>query len=618
MQPQEPEMRISIRWKLLATYLYVVGLAVALLGGYLARRLREDFVCELRTTLEREASLIASAETALFEALMPDPEAERSHDGGKAARRRADEQCRLAARSTQARVTFIGVDGVVLADSEAKASEMANHAGRAEIAAALGSSLGVEERPSATLGYSFLYVAVPVIGNASKTPVGVVRLALPLAQVDRLVGGVARASAITVVALLLLAVPLGLFWSRRLSVPLEQMVALTREVADGNLNAKVQWQSADEVGKLAAGLNNMTGRLRETYAELEEQNRTFETVLARLQAGVILADEKGNLTLANGAAASMLGLELQSALGRPFIHASLHYELDQALRRCLESGQPVQVDAVVDRDSGGRTASVRRTVEALFAPARDANNKLTMVVGVLHDVTERLQAAEMRREFVANASHELRTPAASLKAMAETLMAGGKDDPERLDRTLRSILSESERLSRLIGDLLDLAQVERGLPTDRKPVALEGAVDQALKRIAGKAKGKGLSLATAVEPQAVILSEARRVDQVLFNLLENAVNHTPEGGSLRISAAPEDSDVVVTISDTGIGISKEHLPRIFERFYRVDKARSRETGGTGLGLAIVKHLIATDEGEIAVASTVGEGTTFTIRYPRAT
>jgi two-component system phosphate regulon sensor histidine kinase PhoR len=231
-------------------------------------------------------------------------------------------------------------------------------------------------------------------------------------------------------------------------------------------------------------------------------------------------------------------------------------------------------------------------------------------------VTERLQAHERRREFVANASHELRTPAASILAMTETLIAGGKDDPARLDRTLHSLLTESQRLSRLIADLLDLARAERAGVSQRVPVPVAEIVAQALNRVSGTAREHGLTLAAEIQPELTVLSDPHRLEQVLLNLLENAVNYTPEGGRVRVAAAVAGPQVVVTVADTGLGIAPEHLPRIFERFYRVDKGRSRETGGTGLGLAIVKHLVAADAGEVSAESTVGVGTTFTIRYPR--
>ncbi|MCS6861043.1 MAG: cell wall metabolism sensor histidine kinase WalK [Abditibacteriales bacterium] len=382
----------------------------------------------------------------------------------------------------------------------------------------------------------------------------------------------------------------------------------------------------DEIGELTTALNALSLRLLETQAELQREKEKSEAMLTRMADGIIVTDVSGRIVLFNPAAERIFGLPAQRALGRTVTDIFMDYDLSTMLTRALGQGVPQTAEVKVERPQ-------ERILNVFVTLVETEGRQGHGAVIVLHDLTEIRRLENIRRDFVANVSHELRTPVASLRAMAETLLMGAKDDPEAAQQFLETMLKETERLSVLLDDLLELARIEAGKREPRKvDLNLRELVETVLNKLRPHAERKQLNLAVDVPEDLTLRADPDAMQQILVNLLDNAIKYTPSGGSVTVTGKVRGNDgipsipflsstspslpyVVLSVSDTGVGIPHEHLPRIFERFYRVDKARSREMGGTGLGLSIVKHLVEMQGGKVTVESAVGRGSVFTVTLP---
>jgi two-component system phosphate regulon sensor histidine kinase PhoR len=571
----------------------VAGLGVVVAGLYVSRALEAQAAARLRGTLLAQAGLLQDAIAPLL-------------DGAPAA---ADLplRARRYAQVLGGRITVIGADGTVLAESDRDAvGDAERPAEWPEVRQALAGGVGSAVRRSASLGRDLLYVAVPL--ERPGRPRAVLRLALPTRDVDdvrALVRATMAAGALLAVGL---AVLIGLVVGRRVTRPVREMEAAARRMAEGDFARTVPIAGGDEIAALGVALNRTAVALREKIERLAGEQAKVRTILDGMIEGVVALDDRGRVLLLNPAARSMFGVE-DGAEGRSFLEVirqkgllDLVDEVRTAVRparRELELGPPVN-----------------RVVAARGAPL-GLEPGAAGVLLVLHDVTELRRLERVRSEFVANVSHELRTPLTCIKGYLETLLDGALDDRAHARRFLEVAGTHAARLDRLIDDLLELSNIESGRVTlaparlDLEDV-LTGVAAMFERQVAQRRQ----RLERSVPPGLTVRADRDRLVQVLVNLIDNAVKFTPDGGRIRVEAGPGPAGrVEVRVRDTGIGIPSTDLPRLTERFYRVDKTRSREVGGTGLGLAIVKHLVQAHGGELRIDSRLGHGTTVSFTLP---
>ncbi|HYM81112.1 MAG TPA: ATP-binding protein [Candidatus Limnocylindria bacterium] len=505
------------------------------------------------------------------------------------------------------RVTLIDSSGRVVGDSEVPAERLSlleNHAGRPEVRAALQQDVGRDVRRSATLGVELLYVAMPVRRVAG---LAVVRMAEPLSEVARLTASLVRLlAAVGFMVFAVIAVVIA-WLTRRHTKRIGALSAVARRLGEGDPRARARELPADDVGRLGQAINGMASELRRRLSALERDRDEREQILAHMNDGVALVDGAGHVLRANRALATILGLPLPPEVGTSFQQFARSPELDELLRVARRSAQTVELDL---RLWTPQQRFLRATATRLSGGERDA------VLLVVHDLSEVERLNRVRQDFVANVSHELKTPLTSVRGYAETLLEGGLDDLEHREDFVRVIRDQATRLQVLVEDLLSLAELER--PDARLRLErfdLREAVERQLGGFRDRAERARLGLELEDGPPVVVSADRLRIEQVLANLLDNALKYT-ERGRVRVRVGGDPVHAWCEVEDTGSGIPPADLPRIFERFYRVDKARSREKGGTGLGLAIVKHILDLHEGEVRVRSALGEGSVFRIEIPR--
>jgi len=511
-----------------------------------------------------------------------------------------------AAASSGARVTVIEANGLVVADSQSDTQTMENHAGRPEIRQALTQGEGRSIRQSVTINRDLLYYAVRR-HTASGQPF-VVRFALPRATVDAAVWSFRRALWFGSVVILVLAGAVTLLVSRGFSNRVERLTEFSSRVAEGDFRPLAADGSGDELESLGRSLNQTAARLDRTIRTLTEERNLSSAILGSMVEGVLVVDGAERVAFANPGFADILGLGVPPKAGRALVEVVRQAELIEAVHKVL-AGEPRVESEIV-------TGTLRQHFFAATVAAVRATENSGAVI-VLHDVTDLRKLERVRRDFVANVSHEFRTPLTAIQGFAETLLAGAMDDPENRTRFLRIILEHSRRLARLTEDLLMLSKMDaERLELEVRRLAVAPFVESCVESVQPRARDRNLRVCLDLPAKVPdIAGDRRRLAEVLDNLLQNAVQYTPAKGEIRISAAAVGNEVVITVSDTGIGIPQADQSRIFERFYRVDVARSREVGGTGLGLSIAKHLVEAHEGRIWVESEVGSGSRFHFTVP---
>ncbi len=570
----------------------VSGIAVVLVAVLIAVPIR----AQLLRAIER--GLVA--ETRLAVAILQ----EHVTDGSILA---LDEEADRIGTLTSARVTFIAADGRVVGDSAealAALTHLDNHASRPEVVAARRTGLGIERRFSATLGTDLLYVAMP----ARHPYVAIVRLALPLTDVDEQFRAVRQSLLLALAGALICA--LGLAWisSVVLARRVNAIAAVAQHYAAGDFTTSTGDRGGDELGTVARVLDDTARELGRRITELAQDRARMEAILAGMREGVIVVDAGGRVSLANDAAHQMMqpdGL----APGQQFTEVPLHPDIRAMIGSALAGEAPGGVEASLLRDPG-------RTIVARAAPVTTGGGSPGAVL-VLHDITDLRHADRMRRDFVANVSHELRTPLTAIRGYVEALQDEAQSDPDEAKRFLEIIARHASRMERLVRDLLRLARLEAGQePVEREPTDIESLFSGLVTELEGSLERKGQRVVTHVEPRASsVLVDRAKLHDALRNLVENAVAYAPPSTTIELAVHRDDGHVLITVSDEGPGIPDADLTRVFERFYRVDKARSRESGGTGLGLSIVKHLVGILGGEVKAANRLSGGAVFSIRLP---
>jgi two-component system phosphate regulon sensor histidine kinase PhoR len=562
----------QIRWRIACYHTVLIVLAMGALSWYVIRTVRDNYLADLRWTLVSEARGVGeAAQSALAHGEM------------------VPAMDRLAKRYSSllgVRVTIIAMEGTVLGDSEEDWALMDNHADRPEVQQAFAVGEGVSVRFSRTVGHDMMYAAVR--GSAEGIVPLVARASLPLRNIEAAVARLRQAVLVVTLAVVVVSVLLALAVAETTARPVRRLTELAQRLADGDLGGRIVPGTRDEVGTLARAFNRMADRLGQSFATLAGEHERLSTILEHMADGILITDEQGRVTLTNPAAERLIGTDAKHALGQTFAQVVRDYRLIEAWQCCRSSGQE-HVEAV---DVDHRGLSVRIIVTRLPGPT--ASECLV----VLQDLTEIRRADIVRADFVSNVSHELRTPLASLKALVETLRDGAIQDPPAAERFLAQMETEVDAMSQMVLEQLELARIESGQARPQlAAVALSSVIVPAVERLRHQADRAGLVLKTEFAPDLPpVLADTDRIHEVVSNLVHNAIKFTSRGGEVTISAAVSGSEIVVSVTDTGVGIAPEDLPRVFERFYKADRARSG--GGTGLGLSIAKHIVQGHGGRI--------------------
>jgi two-component system phosphate regulon sensor histidine kinase PhoR len=456
-----------------------------------------------------------------------------------------------------------------------------------------------------------LVLSVPITDGVR--PIAFVRVSRASDRGARAVGSVMGVLYLVLSAGAALALLFALRIGRGVGQPLTEISTLARKMAAGELQQRAPVADTRELAELGRAFNSMATRVRDIVAQLWQERNKLVTILKQMTDGMVLTDNDGRITLLNPAAQRNLELNADAVLGKSLLEATLNYPLHALLHEALESHREMAGEVRLTLDAG-RVLQL----QAYAAPVESDTGEAEGGMLVLHDLTELRRLEEVRRQFVANASHELRTPLTAIKMMTETLLAGAKEAPESRDRFLHVIERETNRLVALVDDLLDLSRIESGATQIHlEPVRLKGLVEGVRDEMLPRAEERGQSLRVEADAALAAMAEPAALRQVLLNLVDNGIKYTPAGGEVAIRAWQNDGHALIAVQDTGIGIPHTETQRIFERFYRVDKARSRQEGGTGLGLAIVKHLVEALHGSIRVESVLNRGSTFTVALPIA-
>jgi len=514
------------------------------------------------------------------------------------------------------RITVIAQDGRVLGESSQASTSLENHADRPEVRDALAHGSGRGIRPSTTLHQRLLYVAWRQDKDGQ---VRVLRTALPLTRVSESIAHLRRLILIGILVAAFLGLAVALMLSRRLLRRIERLVTFARLIAAGEPSPYLAPERSDDLGVLEAQLADMARSVKATIGELKVEQERMEAILRGMIEGVLVTDLGGTVVLLNARARQLLGIgEGPDGRGRPLLELTRDPAFQELARELRHGAAVLSQDVTLDGGSG-------RTLQVNAARLSGADGAPFGFVLVLHDVTELRRLEVVRRDFVANVSHELRTPLTAIKGYAETLLGPAGNDRETARRFLAVIDRHSERLGRLTEDLLTLSDLELGRTALRlAPLEVAGAIEDAVQILGERALRAGVSISADIAPGTpAVLADGDRLRQVIINLVDNAIKYTPAGGQVLVRAAAADASqhpdsVEIAITDTGIGIPPQDLPRLTERFFRVDKARSRALGGTGLGLAIVKHIVQAHSGWLDISSRVGQGTTVHVCFPAVT
>lgn len=597
-------IRSRFFWKLYAGYIAVILLTTAFVVGLAAWQLRRDWLHETEVVLRSKAALLR--ELAL-PALVRE---ERGGDAGATADPEAlRRRIRVLGGEIAARLTVVRADGVVVADSEQDPSAMNNHIDRPEILAARSHGAGASTRRSETVNATMLYVALRV--EDESRIVGYARAALPLVSFDTQLRELTRPVVFGAAIAALLALLLGLYASWRVTSPLSAMTDAARAIAQGQFDQRVAIAARDEVGDLARSFNTMRDELEQRVKTITTDRSRVLAILSSMVEGVVAVDGDERIVHMNAVAGALLGVRPEEVSGKRVWEATRFQEVNDALAQSMREATSIRSEARLVGEKRDRV------IEVNAAPLRGGDGGVAGAVVVLHDVTELRRLEEVRREFVANVSHELKTPLTAIRGMVETLIDDAAIEPAKREHFLSRIHDQTLRLSALVTDLLTLSRVEsRGSALERERFDLREVAAESARAVAPAMEERALAFELSQPEEAVlVVGDRGALAQAINNLLDNAVKYTPQGGRVRLSVARAGEMACVEVRDTGIGIEPREQERIFERFYRVDKGRSRDLGGTGIGLSIVRNVARVHGGRASVESAPGQGSVFSIFIP---
>jgi two-component system phosphate regulon sensor histidine kinase PhoR len=581
-------MARSIYWKITLPFILLFVVGMGILGFYMVNATRDTQINLLESQLANEARLVAEISAPALA------------DPGKQSD--IDVIAKTTGKEIQARVTLIAKDGTVLGDTDDDPLAMENHATRPEVVSALSSGLGQSIRYSATLHESMMYVAVPVM-NQGKI-MGISRVALPLTTVQSSINStvtiVVSVIAIVAILVILAAALLG----RMITRPVRQITRAAEGIAAGKLDQQIPIRTSDEIGRLGRAFNEMSASLKNTMATIMDERGKLVTVLSSLTDGVMMTDSEEKIILANPSAERLFNFKEAKVTGHPLIEAVQDYEIDDVVKKCLQTAteQTIQLDSVTGR-----------FIRVIVVPITAGSSTASLIL--FQDLTELRNLQTMRRELIGNISHELRTPIAGIKIMVETLRGSAIDDKKETKTLLTRIDSEVDRLTQMVSELTELSRIETGrAKLSLTPLNLNLLVKEVVAQMNSLARKQQITISTALAKDLpVVEADEERIRQTLINLVHNAIKFNHPGGRVAISTGADSESAIVNVTDTGIGISGEDLPHVFERFYKADKARSKD--GSGLGLAIAKHTVEAHGGNIRAQSEEGKGSTFSFSLP---
>ncbi|HAH33021.1 MAG TPA: PAS domain-containing sensor histidine kinase [Elusimicrobia bacterium] len=588
-----PDILKTFRFRLFLSYLALSAVVLGVAFFLVYQRIERAEISALRAKLSDEAALV-SAQLRSSDLSSPGINALAHSLGSK----------------VRSRLTIIDADGWVLADSEldgAAVKAMENHSGRPEVVGALEGAASYDLRHSATLGKVMLYAAYPVISGGRVGAVA--RLAVPAAQLESARAMLKKALLAALTLALLLSFFLSLTVSAGLARPFDKIVYGSKKFAAGDFSYRIQKDFHGEMGKLAETLNSMSAAVEENLRRVETQAQQLAAAFANMAEGVLVTDMSARVTALNPSVERIFSIKAGDAITRPLLEVIPNAGLSGICARALSGGKPASEEMEL-------TTPVRGVFSVNAVPIFEGG-AVSGCLMVVHDITEVRRLEAKRRDFVANVSHELKTPLTAIRGYVETLMGGAIDDKEHAMEFLGVILQQSRRLDNIISDLLKLSSLESyALEVKKEELGLKDLADSLIAGLASIFKAKNAAVYNTIPAGLVVRADPEKLGQVFINLLDNAVKFSTENAKVEVSVQELPGSVKVVVKDSGIGIPQEHLAWVFERFYRVDKARSREMGGTGLGLSIVKHVVELHGGLVGVESAEGRGSTFWFTLPK--
>jgi two-component system phosphate regulon sensor histidine kinase PhoR len=576
----------GIRWRIALPYMALILAATLGLTIYVSDQVRQAHLADLEAHLLADAQLLGDTLAPLLST--------------GAGTEELDLLAKRWAESLGARVTIIGAEGTVLGESHTDWAQMDNHLDRPEVQEALREGDGSSIRFSDTLGYDLMYVALPVTDPSSGQLLGYMRVSLPLRDIEANVGQLRHSIMFAGVITAVLAGLLALVIAERTARPVRQLTQAAERMANGDLSARLYGTSSDEIGQLTHAFSHMADQLRAQMNTLAEERGRLAAVLDHMADGVLITDEASQVELINTTACRLFDTTEDKALGRSFAQVVPHHQLIELWKRSHEQGKE-QTETV-------EISHYNLFLQAIITPFEEAHAQGYLVI--FQDLTRIRRLETVRRDFISNISHELRTPLAGLKALVDTLRGGAIKDPPAAKRFLKRMDTEVDTLTQMVQELLELSRVESGqAPLRLAATPVADVIIPPTDRLRPQARRAGLDLTIDLPahlPQ--VLADAERAQMVVTNLVHNSVKFTAPGGKITVSAKLQEAEIIVSVKDTGVGIPADDLSRIFERFYKADRARSG--GGTGLGLAIAKHIVQGHGGRIWAESVEGQGSTF--------
>jgi two-component system phosphate regulon sensor histidine kinase PhoR len=579
-------MRTRLFYKLFGTYVIIAVLTVVIAGFVIEKQIKTGLTRWIEDDLTAQAQIMA---------LMPEMEIVR--------------QSQLLAERSRARLMLIDSAGRVIVDSDRNLITVDNHLNRSEIQEARVKGKGTATRYSQTLKADTLNVALPLYDGTNLT--GYIRLSRPMLEVAQSINRI-RYSVLEVLLLILLfSMILAFVFSKKMVSPIQEIEAFTARIRKGDVSGMVMIESRDEVGQLARNINEMVADLQGKIRQANDEKWKLRAAFAGMAEGVMVLDAQSRIEGLNKGMATIIGSEYADIVGKSPLEVFRNVELQDALNRFRQAGDPILQEIALGDDKP-------LILDVSISAVKNLPGQAPKTMMVFHDVTRLKKLERIRVDFVANATHEIKTPLTAIIGFVETLEQGAIEDAATARKFLHTIQENARRLNRLVDDLLILSNVELGeTKLNIEGLAVADVLEKALLLIQANAALKNVSLRTELSPDLPLIRADRdKAVQVLLNILDNAVKFTPKGGQVSITASEDQKDfITLKITDTGPGIAKSELPRLGERFYRVDKMRSRDLGGTGLGLSIVKHLMKAHQGSMEIDSTPGKGAVVSLKFP---
>jgi len=581
-------------WQLYPSYLLITIISLVAVTIYATSSLREFYLDRIAGDLRDRAYLL---------------EKQVRHFLGPLDSNVVDALCKELGKPLTTRITVILPSGIVIGDSDDDPNRMDNHLLRPEVMQAKKGNVGRSIRFSTTLQQKMMYIAVPLTDH--KKVVAIVRTALPVTAIDEKLKSLEAQIAIGGLLIAFVAAGISLYVSRRISRPIEKMRQAAEHFARGDLLHRLPETELQEIGSLADALNQMAAQLDDRIKTIINQRNELEAILSSMEEGVIAFDMDERIISINQAAARIFEKTPKHMLNRSIQEVIRNPELQQFVTKALSSTDNLEGDITLYQEG-------ERIIYLHSTSLRDSSEDQIGVLVVMNDVTQVRRLENIRRDFAANVSHEIKTPLTAIKGFVETLRHGSVKNPEEIERFLSITQKHVNRLTAILEDLISLSRIEqddekKAIKFQKNPI--KNVLQTAIGNCREKADLKNITIDCVCEENLFAMIDSALLEQALANLLDNAITYSHEGSSVHVSAVQKEDSTIIRVQDHGTGISKEHLPRLFERFYRADKARSRKIGGTGLGLAIVKHIIQAHGGYATVDSTPGKGSTFSLHLP---